>query len=699
MWPRDERSRTTRSTGTARSRSGKKASRCDVYHRPSLPATPLPLDHLRPAVPRHNHQLRGSAGARDPRAHAAARAELVGGAVRRRRVVVQPGIRIRLSVRGTVARSRGCTARLRHGRRRVEPGRDRPRVRPDNRGILGGPGPAGARGVREFPRGCQNGRRVVPKRRARARHGYFQRRHEHGRDRHAPRRSLDRADVGLALGVYRHGLDRFLVVVCLARALPLPARRRAPGRARRAACALDPPARCAADVGDRRRQDAGRPDLVVLSVLAAQVSRREVRHQAGARRLALDRRLSRGRRWLDRRWLVVEQVDHAGVDSEPGAQDGDAPHGGRHNTHRTGASRWQHVDRRGDRQRRRGGAPGLVGEHVYARERHVPPLRGGIDLGHRRVRGRHGRRCVPARHGQDSGRHRQRLHPHFRRVRFRVRDRLDHPPRPRAATRARSVEGDTMIPALTLILALQTSGPNALTAPERAAGWRLLFDGRTFAGWRGLGYDTVPTGHWVVVDGTIKKIANGNVPRVADGRPHNGGDLMTVDTFGDFELTWEWKVTPSANSGVKYNVSEEMSIAQNGTMTPTAVARGEIAPNHSALGFEYQMLDDDRHEDGKLPTHRSGALYDLIAPSAAKRLRPVGEWNRSTIIFRGNHGEHWLNGQKIVEYNLGTAHMDSLLAKSKYRSIPGFGDRRRGHIVLQDHGDEVYFRELKVRPL
>ena len=250
-----------------------------------------------------------------------------------------------------------------------------------------------------------------------------------------------------------------------------------------------------------------------------------------------------------------------------------------------------------------------------------------------------------------------------------------------------------------LLLSLLQSPPNTLTPAEKAAGWRLLFDGQTLASWRGLGYDTVPTSHWVVVDGTIKKIANGNVPRVADGRPLNSGDLMTVDTFGDFELTWEWKVTSGGNSGVKYNVSEEMSIAQNGQMTPAAVAQGAIAPNHSALGFEYQMLDDDRHEDGKLPTHRSGALYDLIAPSAAKHLRPVGEWNRSTVIFRGNHGEHWLNGQKIVEFDLGTARMDSLLAKSKYRSIPGFGDRRRGHIVLQDHGDEVYFRNIRVRPL
>ncbi len=261
--------------------------------------------------------------------------------------------------------------------------------------------------------------------------------------------------------------------------------------------------------------------------------------------------------------------------------------------------------------------------------------------------------------------------------------------------------------AAVLLFSLLQSSPNTLTPAEKAAGWRLLFDGRTLAGWRGLGYDTVPTAHWVVVDGAIKKIASGNVPRVADGRPLVGGDLMTVDSFADFELSFEWKVTPGANSGVKYNVSEEMSVAQNATLTPAAVARGAIAPNHSALGFEYQMLDDDRHEDGKLPTHRSAALYDLIAPNeqkvgaqhAAPLLHPVGEWNRSRIVFRGNHGEHWLNGQKVVEFELGTAHMDSLLAASKYKTIPGFGQKRRGHIVLQDHGDEVYFRSIKVRPL
>jgi len=247
-----------------------------------------------------------------------------------------------------------------------------------------------------------------------------------------------------------------------------------------------------------------------------------------------------------------------------------------------------------------------------------------------------------------------------------------------------------MISALLLLSLLQS--PNSLSPDEQKAGWRLLFDGKTLTGWRGVGYDTVPTAHWVVVNGAIKKVASGDVPRVADGRPLVGGDLMTVDSFADFELSFEWKVTPGANSGLKYNVSEAMSIAQGGAGT-------QGGPTHSALGFEYQILDDDRHEDGKLPTHRSAGLYDLIAPNDKKQLRPVGQWNRSRIVFRGNHGEHWLNGQRVVEFDLGTARMDSLLAASKYKTIPGFGQKRRGHIVLQDHGDEVYFRGLKVRPL
>ena len=226
--------------------------------------------------------------------------------------------------------------------------------------------------------------------------------------------------------------------------------------------------------------------------------------------------------------------------------------------------------------------------------------------------------------------------------------------------------------------------PNHLAHAERAAGWRLLFDGSTLAGWRGLGHDTVPTAHWKVVDGAIRKVASGNVAKMPDGQPAEGGDLMTTGAFRDFELAFEWKVPPGANSGVKYNVSEEMS---------------KKSSNHAALGFEYQVLDDSLHEDNKLATHRAGALYDIIAPSAEKRLAPVGEWNRSRIILRGNHGEHWLNGRMIVSYDLGTPRLDSLLAASKYRSIPGFADRRAGHIVLQDHGDAAQYRGLKIREL
>lgn len=229
------------------------------------------------------------------------------------------------------------------------------------------------------------------------------------------------------------------------------------------------------------------------------------------------------------------------------------------------------------------------------------------------------------------------------------------------------------------------AAPNQLTAAERAAGWSLLFDGTSLGGWRGLGSSGVPVAHWVAENGAIRKVASGKVPVQTDGQPLEGGDLMTDSSYRDFELAWEWRVTPGANSGVKYNVSEALSMA--------------IPPTHGAKGFEYQIIDDDRHADGQLPTHRSGALYDLVAPNEQKRLRPVGEWNSSRIVLRGNHGEHWLNGALVVSYDLGTARMDSALSASKYRGWPWFADRRAGHIVLQDHGDEVHFRSIRIRSL
>jgi hypothetical protein len=234
--------------------------------------------------------------------------------------------------------------------------------------------------------------------------------------------------------------------------------------------------------------------------------------------------------------------------------------------------------------------------------------------------------------------------------------------------------------------ATTASTPNELTAAERDAGWRLLFDGKTLNGWRGLGFKTIPPGLWVVEDGAIKHVENGKGPVQPDGQPLTGMDLVSDGAFQDFELSWEWKIAPAGNSGLKYNVSEQLST--------------QMAPPHAAKGWEYQLIDDEKNEDNKLASHRTGALYDMLPPKEGKRLNPAGEWNRSTVLFRGNHGEHWLNGEKVVEYELGTAPFDSAFAKSKYKSYPAwFAVRRRGQIVLQDHGDVVSFRSIKIREI
>jgi len=232
----------------------------------------------------------------------------------------------------------------------------------------------------------------------------------------------------------------------------------------------------------------------------------------------------------------------------------------------------------------------------------------------------------------------------------------------------------------------RTAEPNQLSPVDVEAGWRLLFDGTSFDGWRGLGRDEVPAEHWTIDEGAIRKVPSGEVPTAADGQPLEGGDIMTVDTFEDFELMFEWKVAAGANSGIKYNVSEEMS-----TSAP---------PVHAALGFEYQILDDDGHPDAQNGLNRTAAaLYDLIGPAPNKQLRPVGEFNESRLVFRGGHGEHWLNGAKVLEFDLETDAFAEHLAASKYQPIEGFADRRAGHIVLQDHGDEVWFRSIKIRQL
>ena len=243
---------------------------------------------------------------------------------------------------------------------------------------------------------------------------------------------------------------------------------------------------------------------------------------------------------------------------------------------------------------------------------------------------------------------------------------------------------------------------NQLTPEEKRDGWRLLFDGKTFNGWRGLGYTDVPTKHWTIVDGAIKKIPSGKIARRPDGLPVAGGDLMTVDTFKNFELTWDWKVAPGSNSGLKYNVSEQLSTGIPATKYRPSTGQGqtdEKGISHSALGFEYQMIDDDRHPDGHIFKHKTADLYDLVPSNDKKHVKPVGEWNHSRIVFVGNHGEHWLNGEEVLEYDLGSPEMNKALAESKWKKLPWFGERRTGHIVLQDHGDEVYFRNIKIREI
>jgi hypothetical protein len=255
---------------------------------------------------------------------------------------------------------------------------------------------------------------------------------------------------------------------------------------------------------------------------------------------------------------------------------------------------------------------------------------------------------------------------------------------------ARNIGTVALLAAVTVLAAAQRPGAaspastNTLTAEEKAQGWRLLFDGRSFAGWRGLGYDRVPDKHWAIDGDAIMKVATKDIPPGADGTPLPGGDLMTIEAFRDFELAFEWKISPGGNSGVKYNVSEELS-------------RGTPPQGHAALGFEYQVLDDDLHEDARNgPNRTAAALYDLLGP-LGKSLRPVGEYNSARIVFVKSHGEHWLNGRKVLEYDLGTPAFDGLLAKSKFRAISGFADKRKGHIVLQDHGDAVWFRNIKIR--
>jgi len=214
-----------------------------------------------------------------------------------------------------------------------------------------------------------------------------------------------------------------------------------------------------------------------------------------------------------------------------------------------------------------------------------------------------------------------------------------------------------------------SSGQDQLTAAEKAAGWRSLFDGKTTAGWRGYRKKTFPDRGWKVVDGSLQVLAGGG-----------GGDIVSEEQFGDFELALEWRVSAKANSGIMYRVTEKHG-----------------APWQT--GPEFQILDDAGSGLEATDAHSAGGLYDLAAPPPDKVLLPVGQWNHSRIRLHHNHLEHWLNGARTVSMDLASDAWKKSILASKFRAYEGFGVQPRGHIALQDHGNDVWFRNIKVRAL
>lgn len=220
--------------------------------------------------------------------------------------------------------------------------------------------------------------------------------------------------------------------------------------------------------------------------------------------------------------------------------------------------------------------------------------------------------------------------------------------------------------------------PNTLSGQELQEGWKLLFDGKTSNGWRGAYKDSFPSRGWHITDGMLcVDSANG-------GESTNGGDIVTMEQYSAFDLKVEFRLTKRANSGIKYYVTE--SEHNSG----------------SAIGLEYQFLDDENHPDAKLGNHEGSrtlaSLYDLIA-AKNKRVNAIGEWNRAEIISDGRHVEHWLNGFKVLEYDRFNPAFRKLVSESKYKVWKNFGEAPKGFILLQDHGSEVYFRSIKIKVL
>ncbi|MCP5521482.1 MAG: DUF1080 domain-containing protein [Verrucomicrobiales bacterium] len=205
--------------------------------------------------------------------------------------------------------------------------------------------------------------------------------------------------------------------------------------------------------------------------------------------------------------------------------------------------------------------------------------------------------------------------------------------------------------------------PDQLTDAEKAAGWRLLFDGRSLAGWQVAGKNTPPTQGWVVEDGILKK-----------QQGVRGGDLLSVEAFDDFEFAWTWRLPGNGNNGVKFFV----------------------VPERGIVGHEYQMYDEKRGGEGKGST---GSFYDVLPPNPGRLPFTTAEWNHSRVLVQGNHVEHWLNGQKILEYELGSPEVLAAVQNSKFRNTRDFGKKVKGHILLTDHGDAAWFKDVKIREI
>lgn len=219
--------------------------------------------------------------------------------------------------------------------------------------------------------------------------------------------------------------------------------------------------------------------------------------------------------------------------------------------------------------------------------------------------------------------------------------------------------------ALTIPLLLAGCATAANSGAGAGGEWRALFDGRSLDGWHAWRATTPPT-NWRVEDGAIVATAP-------------GPDLVTNERFGSFELVLDWKVAPGGNSGVMYHVADG----------PEATYE---------TGPEMQVLDDARHPDGKSPLTSAGSAFGLY-PAPRGAVKPAGEWNTARLVVRGSHVEHWLNGRKLVEYEVGGVDWNAKVAGSKFRAWPGFGKSATGYIALQDHGDTVAFRNIRIRTL